>query len=120
MDLSKLFLMQKMYNEKIYGKWEKFPHIVENYTQDLALCAHAEISELVSATKYKKHHSQQPKDAPDESKILYESVDVIRYIVAILNLWNIKSEDFIESNFTAIFFIRIHIYLVFFSKALRV
>ena len=98
MDLVELFLMQKKYNDKIYGDWKKNPNVVENYTQDLALCAHAEISELISATKYKKHHSQKIKESPAESKILYESVDVIRYIVAILNLWNIDSSRF-ESAF---------------------
>jgi len=89
-----LFEMQKTYNDKIYENRELTPHIIERITQELSLCAHAEISSLISATGYKKHHSSDFSLRTNEAKILYESVDVIRYIMAIMNLWNIDYSKF--------------------------
>ena len=95
--LKKLFALQKKYNKKIYGGGTKTPEEVEIHTQELALCAHAEISSLISATKYKKHHRHQEYEGPDLRRILYESVDVTRYIMAILNLWEIDPSEFHEA-----------------------
>ena len=77
--LKKLFELQRKYNRKIFGTKKKSPETLERHTQELALCAHAEISSLISATKYKKHHKNQNKLEPDSTRILYESADVIRY-----------------------------------------
>ena len=92
--LKKLLELQQVYNKKIFGNRKKSDVRIDQHTQELALCAHAEISSLISATKYKKHHKNQKYDDPDSRRILYESVDVIRYIMAILNLWEIDSADF--------------------------
>ena len=92
--LKKLFDLQRAYNNEIFGKRKKRRATLEKHTQELALCAHAEISSLISATKYKKHHKNQKYDDPDSRRILYESVDVVRYIMAILNLWEIDDTDF--------------------------
>jgi len=87
--------MQKTYNKKVltpkslsgFSAEEK-----DRHTQELALCTHAEISSLINATNFKKHHgSLEPLDT---SKITYESVDVIRYILAILNLWDVDADTF--------------------------
>jgi NTP pyrophosphatase (non-canonical NTP hydrolase) len=59
----------------------------EEITKSLALALHAEVSELISAVNFKDH--RQLKCDADPSKILYESVDVFRYLLAILNLWDI-------------------------------
>ena len=92
--LKKLFDLQRTYNQKIFGDEKKSAADLEKHTQELALCSHAEISSLISATTYKKHHKNERYDDPDGRKILYESVDVIRYIIAILNLWEIDDLDF--------------------------
>jgi hypothetical protein len=59
----------------------------EEMTKSFALALHAEVSELISAVNFKDH--RQRKSTADPSKILYESVDVFRYLLAILNLWGI-------------------------------
>jgi len=59
----------------------------EEMTKSLALALHAEVSELISAVNFKDH--RQIRNDADPSKILYEAVDVFRYLLAILNLWNI-------------------------------
>lgn len=91
--IDELFAMQKTYNQKIFSD-DMDINDIERHTQHLALCAHAEISSLISATKYRKHHTHKAGLNPDEHRIVYESVDVIRYIMAILNLWNIDSDRF--------------------------
>ena len=61
-------------------------------TQNLALCTHAEISALTAAVNFRHHH--QTSVELDRAKILYESVDVVRYMMAIMNLWDISAEEF--------------------------
>lgn len=64
----------------------------DELTKTLALALHTEVSNLVSATSYRAHTSEKVK--PDSSKILFESVDVLRYAVAIMNLWGLNPADF--------------------------
>ena len=89
--------IQKRYNDQILG-----PNLskkdLDTHTQQLALCAHAEISSLVNATNFKKHHGNLEK--VDRDRILFESIDVLRYIQAIQNLWQISSEE-VEKAFLA-------------------
>ena len=86
--------MQRQYNNKVYGANWKSRDELERHTQELALCAHAELSSLVAATSYRKHHKADLRNEIDKSTLLYESVDVIRYVMAIMNLWDIKADDF--------------------------
>jgi len=91
-----MLLRQLDYNEKILGDAAYFgQQKLERHTQELALCAHAEISSLVNATNFKTHHGNLAKTNKDT--ILFESVDVIRYMMAIQNLWGITSEEFEEA-----------------------
>jgi len=92
--MKKLIELQKKYNNLVYGTNPLSSLAKENMTQELALCAHAEISSLVAATRYKKHHKADMTYRTDTSKLLYESVDVMRYIMAIMNVWEINSEEF--------------------------
>jgi len=94
--IKNLFEIQREFNKEIYGS-NLSDEDLDKFTQDLALCAHAEISSLISATQYKKHHSFKKPAGLNESSIVYESVDVIRYIMAILNLWDIDFARFEEA-----------------------
>jgi hypothetical protein len=64
----------------------------DDLTKTLALALHKEVSDLVSATSYRSHSLEEIK--PDPDKILFESVDVVRYAIAIMNAWNISPENF--------------------------
>ena len=88
---------QKKYNNKVIGE-NLSRHQKEIHTQQLALCAHAELSALVNATNFKKHHGSLEK--VDRDNIIYESIDVLRYIQAIQNVWNITSRE-VELAFEA-------------------
>jgi len=93
---SRMLAIQKNYNNKIIGNVKDLSiEEVERHTQQLALCAHAELSSLVNATNFKKHHGNL--EPVDRDNILYESVDILRYIHAIQNLWEITSEEIEEA-----------------------
>jgi len=64
----------------------------DEMTKTLALALHTEVSNLVSATSYRSHSLKSVE--PDPDKIMFESVDVVRYAVAIMNLWDITPGDF--------------------------
>ena len=89
--------IQKKYNTQIIGT-KLTQNEIEAHTQQLALCAHAELSSLVNATNFKKHHGNLEK--VDRDNILFESIDVLRYIQAIQNLWDITPLE-VESAFIA-------------------
>ncbi len=69
----------------------------EEMTKSFALAAHGEITDLVSSINFKEHRAN--RKTPDREKILYESVDAFRYLLAIMNVWGYASEE-IESAFT--------------------
>tara|TARA_Y100000310_G_scaffold99411_1_gene97155 strand:- start:1012 stop:1929 length:918 start_codon:yes stop_codon:yes gene_type:complete len=71
------------------------PKEIDDLTKTLALALYSEVGELVSGTNYKSHRGET--FTPDSDKILFESVDVVRYIIAILNLWNISPEKFLAA-----------------------
>ena len=92
-----MLTIQNKYNQKIIGK-NLTSNDIELHTQQLALCAHAEISSLVNATNFKKHHGNL--ETVDRDNILFESIDVLRYIQAIQNLWGISGDE-VEKAFLA-------------------
>ena len=67
----------------------------EEITKTFVLSLHTAASDLVSAVNYKDH--RQTQHDIDHAKIIYKSVDVFRYMLATLNLWGIKPEDFVEA-----------------------
>ena len=83
--------IQKEYNKKVL-KTTTCDSEKEVITQNLALCTHAELSSLVNALNYKHHHGSLGKI--DKNTILYESVDIVRYMLAILNVWDITASEF--------------------------
>lgn len=67
----------------------------EEMTKSFALALHGEITELVSSINFKDHHAN--RKTPDREKILYESIDALRYLLAIMNTWNYDAEEVIEA-----------------------
>ena len=99
MNFKQIMQLQKEYNEKIVGKTELLTQEkIEKITQENVLCAHGELSALVNATHYKNHHVHTEPKA-NKKTVLYESVDVIRYMISILNTWDIKHTEFEKAFF---------------------
>lgn len=67
----------------------------EEMTKSFSLALHGEVSDLISSINFKSH--MQQKKSPDKEKILYESVDVFRYLLGIMNIWGIESKDFVSA-----------------------
>lgn len=89
-----MLLKQLTYNNKIVGPANQLTQeLKEKITQENVLCAHAELSALVNATNYKNHHSHSEPLA-NRKTVLYEAVDVIRYMMATLNTWEITDGEF--------------------------
>jgi len=68
----------------------------EEMTKSFALALHAEVADLVSSINFKDHHTN--RKTPDREKILYEAIDTMRYLLAIMNTWEYTSEE-VESAF---------------------
>lgn len=64
----------------------------EELLKTFVLSLHAEASGIVEAVNYKDHRRQV--NPVDRQKILYKAVDAYRYVLAILNLWDIDADDF--------------------------
>ena len=56
------------------------------------LALHSEVSSLADAVHYKDHRPVQTQT--DRQKILYETTDVMRYCLAVLNLWGVTHKQF--------------------------
>jgi hypothetical protein len=67
----------------------------EQMTKSFALSLHSEVADLVSSINFKDHY--QDRKMPDRTKILYESVDIVRYLMAIMNVWDITQEEFSDA-----------------------
>lgn len=63
----------------------------EEMTKSFALALHGEVSALVSSINFKDHHAN--RKTPDREKILYESIDALRYLLAIMNTWGYTPDE---------------------------
>lgn len=94
MTFKEMLHKQLQYNKMIVGRSDQLSQeLKEKITQENVLCAHAELSSLVNATNYKNHHLHSEPLA-NRKTVLYETVDVIRYMMATLNTWGITSTEF--------------------------
>jgi dimeric dUTPase (all-alpha-NTP-PPase superfamily) len=87
-----LFNDQKNFSDLIGTPRDLTDQERDDLTKTLSLALHTEVSNLVSATSYRSHSLKKVEPNPD--KIMFESVDVVRYAIAIMNLWDITPKDF--------------------------
>lgn len=59
-------------------------------TKTLLLSLHNEVGQLTNSINFRHHVDDR---FTNRNKMLFESVDVIRYVAAILNTWDFKAED---------------------------
>lgn len=82
--------IQKRFNDAVYG--DIVDDRKEEITKSLALALHSEVASIASAVNFKDHTSHRAQVNKD--KLLYESVDAFRYILALLNTWDITADQF--------------------------
>jgi uncharacterized HAD superfamily protein len=86
---------QKKFSDEFFTceNLSEFEKIEMHKTFCLAL--HDEVSQMSDAVHYKHH--RDTTTPTNRQKILYENVDIIRYCLATLNLWEFKDEDFLDA-----------------------
>ena len=93
--IESLFQTQKSFSDKFFLSESMSDVEKESKTQELISALHYEASSLLCATNFKSHVSE--KQSVDLSHIKYEGVDIFRYLLAILNIWGISSEEFLSA-----------------------
>lgn len=90
-DFGQALARQKDFSSKFFETEGMSQEEKTRQFKSFLLSLHAELSELASAVNYKDH---RPGTHVDPQKILFESVDVYRYLLAILNLWGVDADVF--------------------------
>ena len=84
--------VQRAFSDLFFDASEMSEEQLAARHQIFALALHSEVSDLANAVPYKDHRPIQAETK--RQRILYETVDVMRYCLAVLNLWRFTGEDF--------------------------
>jgi len=76
---------QAHYNESKFGKIESNEE-KRNVSKDLALNAYNSINKMIEKMRV-------TNGVPDEDDLIFSSIDSLRYVMSMLNLWDINPED---------------------------
>ena len=89
--LEDLLKMQKSFSDEFFDSKLLSEQDRIDRHKIFCLALHSEVTQLADAVFYKDHRDRVTKT--DKQKILYESIDVFRYFLATLNLWNFSSKE---------------------------
>ena len=84
MNFIEMMRFQANYNEAKFGKLETSQK--REVSKDLALNAYNSINKMIEKMRV-------DSGVPDEDDLVYSSIDVLRYVMSMLNLWEIAPED---------------------------
>jgi hypothetical protein len=93
--IEKLLSIQNNFSSLFYNKEEMTPKDKEEMLKTISLAMHHDVSEIVSSCNFKVF--DKTNFEVDKDSIVYNSIDVFRYILAILNLYNITANEFLMS-----------------------
>lgn len=90
-----LLSTQKRFSDDLFdaGSFTDQETIEKHKTFCLAL--HTEATQLADAVHYKEH--RKVRTPTNRQQILYETVDVVRYAMATLNLWGFTANEFVDA-----------------------
>jgi hypothetical protein len=86
------FVAQKLFSDRVYENTQNIDTQIQRM-KTLILGLQSETISLLNAVNYKDHTSTTI-DSQFKDSILYESVDIYRYMLAILNNWGVSPYDF--------------------------
>lgn len=86
---------QRGFSDLFFDPSELSEKEMEEITKTFILSLHAEASELITAVNYKDH--RLVSSSVDKTKILFKTVDIFRYTLAMLNLWGIDADQFVQA-----------------------
>ena len=95
MDLRNYLELQEKFSNLFYDKNNMSSKQKEEMLKTLSLSLHNEITQIVSSTNYKFYGKDE--FTVDKGKVLYKSVDAFRYLLAILNLYDINEDTFLKA-----------------------
>lgn len=90
-DFKEMMQLQKKFSDLFFDNSNLTQREKIELTKTFCLSMHSEAAQLVTAIDYKQH--TESNAAPNLDRILFESVDCIRYIFAVLNLWDITPDQ---------------------------
>ena len=90
--LKDFFVKQHAFSKKFYDSESLNEKEKEELLKTLSLAMHNEVSEIISSTNFKVF--DKTNYTVDKHKLIYNSVDVFRYMMAIMNLYNISGYEF--------------------------
>lgn len=93
--IESLLALQDTFSTLFYDKNNMSLKEKEEMLKTLTLAMHYEVSEIVSSCNFKVF--DKTNYVVDKDKIVYNSIDVFRYLLAIMNLYNISAEEFLNS-----------------------
>ena len=94
-EIDKLLKIQNKFSSLFYDKENMTPKDKEEMLKTISLAMHYEVSEIVSSCNFKVF--DKTNFEVDKDKIIYNSVDVFRYLLAIMNLYDISSKSFMDA-----------------------
>ena len=94
-NIKSLLKLQNNFSYMFYDKDKMSSKEKEEMLKTISLAMHHEISEIISSCNFKVFDKTDYK--VDKNKILYNSIDVFRYLLAIMNLYDISDKDFLSS-----------------------
>ena len=90
-----LLKTQKKFSDDLFdAKAFDESEVVEKH-KTFCLALHTEAAQLADAVHYKEH--RKIRTPTNRQQILYESVDIVRYAMATLNLWGFTAEEFVDA-----------------------
>ena len=97
LDLDKILRSQKNFSSKFFDSDSLSLLGKETMLKTLCLALHHEVSQIVSSTNFKFFKNKDEQVKTDVSNIIYNSIDSLRYIFAILNLYDVKANEIYQA-----------------------
>ncbi len=94
-NIENLLKQQEIFSNLFYDKDKMSPKEKEEMLKTLTLAMHSEVTEIISSCNYKIF--DKSNFAFDRDKLVYNSIDVFRYLLAIMNLYEISADEFVNS-----------------------
>ena len=104
MNFNQFLKMQEKFSNLFYDKNKMNAKEKEEMLKTLSLALHHEVSQIISSSNYKFYDRGEPNI--DLGKVLYKSVDAFRYLLAVLNLYDIDSKQFEDAFYQKDSFLR--------------
>ncbi len=94
-NISDLLSVQKKFSDEFFNPSDMSEQEKIERHKTFCLALHSEVSQLADAVFYKDHRNIETKT--DRQKILFETIDIVRYCLANLNLWEFTPSEVSEA-----------------------